>query len=484
MYPMAGLTAGFRKARLGKEQYRKIALGLRRLTPAAKSRAEHRRNIFLMVLFCAFAVMVIRAANAHAVYLVKVDGSPIGLVQDKDVYQSILARLSESEAAKVGAEVKLTSKVTLEPAPKGSEQRQLTEDELAQALRERISFLASGYVITVNGRDVVALASEEQARSVISDLRGTYAQAVASEGNATLEDIYIREDVGIAHKEVPSSMFRKEEEAVRVLSRGTDKVLSYVVQRGDSLWSIAQANNMTLDDLLKANPEIRDSEFIREGQNLNLVVADPYVTVASKEIVKYTVSIPYSVEVSYDPNMWPWQERVTQEGVSGRKEITQEIARENGKEISRVTISEKVLSYPVTCKLVRGSKQVPPMGSGQMAWPVQGQITSYYGWRWGEFHQGVDIGADTGTPIIAADSGMISFAGWNGGYGYLVKIDHGGGKETWYGHMSKIAVHVGDEVSKGDVIGYVGSTGNSTGPHLHFEVHVNGATKDPLSFYK
>jgi murein DD-endopeptidase MepM/ murein hydrolase activator NlpD len=119
-----------------------------------------------------------------------------------------------------------------------------------------------------------------------------------------------------------------------------------------------------------------------------------------------------------------------------------------------------------------------------MAWPTQGSISSYYGWRWGAFHKGIDIAAGKGNKILAADAGMISFAGWNGGYGYLVKIDHGGGKETWYGHQSKIAVKVGDTVSKGDVIGYVGSTGNSTGPHLHFEVHQGGGTKNPLSFYK
>jgi murein DD-endopeptidase MepM/ murein hydrolase activator NlpD len=99
-------------------------------------------------------------------------------------------------------------------------------------------------------------------------------------------------------------------------------------------------------------------------------------------------------------------------------------------------------------------------------------------------HEGLDIGASTGTEILAADSGMVSFAGWNGGYGYLVKIDHGGGKETRYGHMSKIACKVGQTVTKGDVIGYVGSTGVSTGPHLHFEVRINGVAKNPLDYYK
>jgi len=123
------------------------------------------------------------------------------------------------------------------------------------------------------------------------------------------------------------------------------------------------------------------------------------------------------------------------------------------------------------------------MGSGNMIWPVQGTITSKFGWRWGSFHRGVDIGASSGTPVKAADSGVVRFTGWNGGYGNLVKIDHGG-VQTWYAHLSKITVSTGQRVGKGDVIGNVGSTGISSGPHLHFEVHVDGVAKDPLGFYK
>jgi len=482
---MAGLRVNTRRKRLDRDQYRRIELGIRRVTPKRKSGVDYRRNVLLMAVFCFLVVTTISIANAKATYVVKVDGLPVGVVLDREIHEQILAHVSESEAARAGAEVKLVSNVTIEPAGKDDRAlKLLSEDELADALRSSVSFLAKGYVITVNGREVVAVASEEEARGVVSDLRATYVQAIMSSGQATVEDVFIREDVGIKQKEVPSDVFRKRDEAVRVLSRGSDKTLSYVVQRGDSLWSIAQANHMSLDDLLKANPEVNDGDFIREGQSLNLVVADPYVTVTSKEVVTFTVAIPYVVEVTYDPEMWPWKETVTQLGRSGEKEITQEVTRENGKETSRVTLKERVLSYPVTRKVVRGSKQVPPMGSGQMAWPVQGEITSYYGWRWGSFHQGIDIAADRGTPILAADSGMVSFAGWNGGYGYLVKIDHGGGKETWYGHQSRLVVDVGDKVTKGDILGYVGSTGNSTGPHLHFEVHVDSETKNPLSFYK
>ena len=260
-------------------------------------------------------------------------------------------------------------------------------------------------------------------------------------------------------------------------------MLSYVVQRGDSLWAIAQDNNMTVEELRRANPNIQ-GDLIKPGDNLNLIVPDPYVTLYSRELVTYTVSIPFSTEVTYDSSMWPWQETVIQAGKSGQKEIVEEIQRENGQEVGRRRLSEKILSYPETRKVVKGNKQVPEMGSGELAWPVQGTITSNFGPRWGTYHRGVDIGAPAGTPVRAADSGMVVFAGWNGGYGNLVKVAHGSDMQTWYAHLSEIKVSTGQEVKKGDVIGYVGSTGRSTGPHLHFEVHVEGVAKDPLSFYK
>jgi murein DD-endopeptidase MepM/ murein hydrolase activator NlpD len=102
--------------------------------------------------------------------------------------------------------------------------------------------------------------------------------------------------------------------------------------------------------------------------------------------------------------------------------------------------------------------------------------------RWGRMHEGLDLGAGYGSPIHAAAAGVVVHAGWLGGYGNLVVIDHGGGLSTAYGHQSQIAVSYGQHVGQGQVIGYVGSTGHSTGPHLHFEVRINGEAVDPLGY--
>ena len=118
-----------------------------------------------------------------------------------------------------------------------------------------------------------------------------------------------------------------------------------------------------------------------------------------------------------------------------------------------------------------------------MTWPTVGhRITQYFSWR----HNGVDIGNKVGTPIYAADAGVveISTGGWNGGYGNTILINHGGGKKTRYGHLSKLFVKAGDAVEKGENIGAMGSTGRSTGPHLHFEILINGGRYNPLNYIK
>jgi murein DD-endopeptidase MepM/ murein hydrolase activator NlpD len=125
---------------------------------------------------------------------------------------------------------------------------------------------------------------------------------------------------------------------------------------------------------------------------------------------------------------------------------------------------------------------VPPSGNGLLAWPVSGPVTSGFGPRWGRMHEGIDIAVPLGTPVRAAAAGTVIYAGWLGGYGNLVVVDHGGGLSTAYAHNSSFASSVGQAVAAGQVVSYSGSTGNSRGPHVHFEVRVNGSAVDPLGY--
>jgi murein DD-endopeptidase MepM/ murein hydrolase activator NlpD len=137
---------------------------------------------------------------------------------------------------------------------------------------------------------------------------------------------------------------------------------------------------------------------------------------------------------------------------------------------------------------IRGAQQgAGTTGNGQpsaagLIWPCDGVVVSGFGMRWGRMHEGIDIGCAYGTPNRAAASGTVIYAGWLGGYGNLVVVDHGNGLSTAYAHASSILVSVGQSVSQGQTVSLVGSTGHSTGPHLHFEVRVNGVAVDPLPY--
>jgi murein DD-endopeptidase MepM/ murein hydrolase activator NlpD len=124
-----------------------------------------------------------------------------------------------------------------------------------------------------------------------------------------------------------------------------------------------------------------------------------------------------------------------------------------------------------------------PSGSSWI-WPTKGVFTSGYGWRWGRMHKGIDVANNVGTPIVAARGGTVTFAGWHdGGYGYLVEISHDDGSRSLYGHNSRLMVREGERVTQGQQISQMGSTGRSTGPHLHFEIHAPGqGASNPLGF--
>jgi murein DD-endopeptidase MepM/ murein hydrolase activator NlpD len=134
----------------------------------------------------------------------------------------------------------------------------------------------------------------------------------------------------------------------------------------------------------------------------------------------------------------------------------------------------------------QGSAVVPgptgPASAAGLVWPVHGILTSGYGWRWGRMHEGIDLAVASGTPVVAAASGTVIVAGWMGGYGNLVVIDHGNGLATAYGHNTSVTVGYGQTVAQGQLIAYSGSTGHSTGPHVHLEVRVNGSPVDPLGY--
>jgi murein DD-endopeptidase MepM/ murein hydrolase activator NlpD len=148
------------------------------------------------------------------------------------------------------------------------------------------------------------------------------------------------------------------------------------------------------------------------------------------------------------------------------------------------SLQQLIVAKEAAARASRGGSSVADgrvSGAG-LIWPVSGPVTSGYGMRWGRMHQGIDIGAGYGTPIKASKAGTVIFVGQMSGYGNVVIIDHGGGFSTLYAHQSRLGTSDGASVGQGQVIGYVGSTGHSTGPHLHFETRVNGSARNPRNY--
>ncbi len=213
-------------------------------------------------------------------------------------------------------------------------------------------------------------------------------------------------------------------------------------------------------------------------------VSNPMLTVATTELYTYTEDIEYGTQYVKNSNMYLDEKELKSPGVVGKNQIVAEVRRVNGEEIDSQMVSVTQVVDPVDEVYYIGTKSLPVRsGSGTFLAPLTSYtLSSTFGMRWGRMHKGVDLAASTGTKIHAADGGTVTYSGWMGSYGYLVIIDHGGLYETYYAHCSKLLVSVGDAVYQDQVIAEVGSTGNSTGPHCHFEVRYKGEPQNPLDY--
>jgi murein DD-endopeptidase MepM/ murein hydrolase activator NlpD len=252
------------------------------------------------------------------------------------------------------------------------------------------------------------------------------------------------------------------------------EIVYYTVQNGDTVSSIARRFGLTVNTILWAN-NLTAYSLIRPGDSLMIL---PYngilYTVKSGDTVS-KIARYYGLEIDkiLSSNNLGADLKIGQKIIlPGAKKITQSAAVTQSSSYTGLTAIRDLIKAPAA--KTSGSK---------MAWPTEGnRITQYFSWR----HAGLDIANKIGTPLYAADDGVVTIAqgGWNGGYGNTIVIDHGGGIKTRYGHASKLFVKVGDTVQKGENIAAMGSTGRSTGSHLHFEVLINGARYNPLNYIR
>lgn len=345
------------------------------------------------------------------------------------------------------------------------------------------------YAVTVNGEFVGAVAENADIESFLEGIKEKY----ASDGVLSVE--FDKEIEYTYEQYVDPSEIVDQKNIIDILDSNVEEPVFYVVQQGDNPWNIARNNDMSVDDLKNCfitydGEQINDiTTYCPVGAVVQLSEEVPYLQVMTTQEVTYNEIIDYETETTYDDDMYKGESKVDVKGVEGEKEVTAFVTYKNGVAVKREVISEKVLSYPVTKKVRMGTRQTrTPVsdgsgGSGDYFWPVDGGYISAYQGD-GRGHKGIDIAAPYGTPIYAAESGTVieTGSGWNGGYGNCVKISHDDGNVTVYAHQSSIAIKYGDYVVKGQIIGYVGSTGDSTGNHLHFEVRSNGTYVNPTKY--
>lgn len=205
-------------------------------------------------------------------------------------------------------------------------------------------------------------------------------------------------------------------------------------------------------------------------------------TVVYRDVITEEVEIPYATTVIEDENILKGCTLCEQEGKAGkgiRKEI---IFYENGVKKHSIDPVTETIEEPCEEIIRKGTGEMVGLNENTLPYPTEGRLSSPFGIRWGRNHTGMDIAADTGTPIYAPAGGVVTFSSTKTGYGNYIMIDHGNGYVTAYAHMDTKKVHEGDTVEKGDLIGTVGNTGRSTGPHLHFEVMVDGKYVDPTAY--
>ncbi len=417
----------------------------------------------------------------HAALL---DESVIGLTDNMERVEEILEEALRFRRITSGYEVSLQESLTFEPFRSNNPPQLTPIEELRARIEEQGTFVTHAIGIIVGGEQVGTVRDLSSAEALLEQIKEDHRVMREEDEGVVVESVHILEDISFVSCPVEPCDIKCSDAMGQVLLRGTDKVVEHKVESGDTAWGIAQTAGMSVHDLERANPGSRDLARLQPGDRINMVVADPHITLRTEERHRYTRPIPFAVETREDSDAYPWERTVIQAGRQGAISVEARVIHEDGEELEREILAEERISDPVTHIVSHGTKTVPQHGSGQFIVPAQGRLTSGFGPRRGGFHSGIDLAMPVGTPIRAADGGMVTSAGWQGAYGRVVFIDHGGGeKVTVYAHLSRFNVSVGDVVAQGDVIGYSGNSGRSTGPHLHFEIRVNGTPRNPINYF-
>ncbi len=436
---------------------------------------------FLPALAAVALVVVVRnGLNLRFVLNVQVNGESVGYVANEQVFENarddVQSRINTAKSMLVesGANVPDTQWDVSPTYTLAISGQTMTESEIANAiLRTASDEIIDATAVYIDGELRFVTTEGDHLRAYLESIKEPYEDPTdSSVYTAFAHEIRLMD--GVYLNESISSY----SDIINELNAGSG-IKTYTAVDGDTVQSIVDATGVSFDSLAQMNPQLLSlDQEVDAGTEL-------ITGAASAELLKVkvvrreteTVAIPFETQNS-DSSEYDFGKVVTlQDGEDGSEDVTYEVTMIDGVVTDRQAISYTVTKAAVPEITVTGTRlksgMVAQIGSGSFIWPVPNYT---YVSRWmSSGHRGADICAAYGTTIIASDSGTVVAAGWHYSYGNYVEIDHGNGYKTLYGHMSAISVTQGQAVAQGDKIGEVGSTGNSTGNHCHFEMFYNGS---------
>ena len=442
---------------------------------------------------CALALFVtVFESTVYRPYAlaVQVNGQTVGYVANEATFN--LAREDVQERINYAGTDK--TEWTVEPTYTISTAHQvMDENQMANAiLRSASDEISEGTALYLDGELTAVCADGTSLQSYISGLLAPY----EDEENANVT-VGFNRAVDLEQGIYFNESFQDLTDIENTLSGVQQAEKIYKVQAGDTLWAIAQKNDLTFKELCALNTNFKgtpltETSNIQEGDELIVTKEEAMLEVRITKIEVKQEEIPYTTETTNSNELTKGTTKVTQEGENGLRNVTlQNVYDTNGTLLEQTVLSTEIIKEAVPKKVTVGTKKVTSntkyiTGSGRFIWPVPNYK---YCSRWySSGHKGVDICAAAGTPIYATASGTVTKAGYNKagagtGYGYSVVVNHGGGYTSVYAHCLSLAVHAGQSIKQGQLIGYVGSTGRSSGNHCHFEIRLNGSYVPPQNVF-
>lgn len=441
------------------------------------------------------------AVEIQEIYHVYADGAYLGAIEDHDQIEKLIENtLKQAQSQHEGVPLMIGTELSIVPERVFSKE---TNDEVVlEKLQNQLVVETKAIVVQAEGRDPfyvkdqasydqlirqLKLQSVSEEELAVYEARMTSEQPLPTlqENETRLAQIVLSTELQAVEGQVVPEQVLTVEEALTLLNKGTLVEKTYTIQAGDTIEKIAHVHHMTTAQLLELNAGVTTETLLQIGDTLHVTKQEPYVEVEVHYEGKRTETIVFNRVIEKDETMYKGDKKVKQQGADGKKEVIEYIRKKNGQVIGKSVVEETVLVEPTDEITVIGTKVIPSRGTGTFKWPtIGGYVSSKMGYRWGRVHQGIDIAKTSSSAILAADNGVVIKAGSHSTYGNHVVIRHNNGYETLYAHLSAIHVSVGQTIPQGTKIGLIGSTGRSTGVHLHFEVLKNGVNIDPLSVLK